>query len=179
MWKHITQGKEPLLEDTHSIMKSGSSSLMISGRISMENDLPVKSYDMDKVHDLRAHYTATMIFIGKELSPVNLDSKASILEFCNNELDIHPDNIQIKHLDTFLQQFDHDSTQFNAFYGVLSYLKLKYSIKNYIDCIIRHEVGGIVTLRIMDGEVRMPNRQPLSGNPEINQCERGEADHGN
>jgi hypothetical protein len=138
-----------------------------------------RDYDMEKVQSLRKLYTENMIFIGKELYPVNLDSNKSILAFCNEELDIYPENVKIWHLETFLSQFDHDSTQFNAFYGILSYLKLKYSIKNYIDCIIRHEVQGRVALRFIDGQVRMPNRQPMSGNPEINQCERGETENGN
>jgi hypothetical protein len=137
-----------------------------------------KDYDMEMVQRLRRIYTENMIFIGKELYPVNLDSNKSILTFCNEELDIYPENAKIWHLETFLPRFDHDSSQFNAFYGILSYLKLKYSIKNYIDCIIRHEVKGRVTLRFIDGQVRMPNRQPMSGNPEINECERGESDNG-
>ena len=144
-----------------------------------EADQLYKDYDMGKVHALRINYLKNMEFIKEELSPVNLDSTKSILEFCNNELDIYPENCKIWHLESFLSSFDHDSTQFNAFYGILSYLKLKYSIKNYIDCIIRHEVEGRVALRFIDGQVRMPNRQPISGNPEITQCERGETDNGN
>jgi hypothetical protein len=131
-------------------------------------------YDMGKVREVRSLYMATLAFITEELSPLDLNSNAQILLFCNEQLDIFPDNAKIKHLETFLINFDHDTTQFNAFYGILSYLKLKYSIKNYIDCIIRHEVNGRVVLRIMNGEYRMPNRQPLSANPEIVACEKGE-----
>jgi hypothetical protein len=95
-----------------------------------------------------------------------------VLEFMNQAVGVPAENLRINHIESFLTQFDDDSLEFNEIYGIVSYLRLKYSVKNYLDCILRHQIDGRIQLREVNHEFIMPNKQPLTGNPEILECEK-------
>ena len=129
-------------------------------------------YDIDKVVRLREVYVTAMAFHREHSDCPNLDSPKTVLEFMNQAVGVPAENLRINHIESFLTQFDDDSLEFNEIYGIVSYLKLKYSVKNYLDCILRHQIDGRIQLREVNHEFIMPNKQPLTGNPEILECEK-------
>lgn len=127
-------------------------------------------FDVGKIKELKERYEATKQLISEMMSPINLEKPSEIKQFFENELDIKLDNARITTIQEYMGNYDHDSMQYDAINGVVMYLKIKYSLKNYINCILKHEENGRVYLRQVNGTWMMPNKQPLSRNPEITEC---------
>ena len=122
------------------------------------------------INDLKTRYESVIEFILSDLPQVNWNSSKEIVKYLNETLDIDVKDAKIKTVAGLLQCYDENSYEFNVISGLTYYLKLKYTLKNYIGCILRHETNGIVALRLEDGEWKMPNKQPLPIAPEINEC---------
>lgn len=139
----------------------------------MENK-PFIDWDILKVKSLKDDYNENMRLI-KEFLPeeVNWDSPKKVKEFITEVLDIPLENVRIDTLAGVMETLDHDSESFDIINGYTMYLRQKYSISNYLDCILRHHESGRVYLRHHEGQWVLPNRRPLSGSPEIIACETG------
>jgi len=131
---------------------------------------PYTVWDMSKIHALRQAYVEQMAFIKSMLPAAEWDSPKKVLDYLNNVLEITAESVKIDHLSGFLDQLDHDSFEFDVLNGYIMYLRLKWSVMNYLDCIIRHEINGRVNLRRHQGKWVLPNKRPLSGSPEIKEC---------
>lgn len=135
----------------------------------MEND-PFIDFNMDKVQELKASYEESIEFILSELPAINWNSSQQAKKYFKEHLDITLENVKIDHVLSHLESVSHDSPAFDVINGFVLYLKQKFTLKNYIDCICRHQINGRVTLRLFGGRWVLPNRQPVSSNPEITEC---------
>lgn len=133
-------------------------------------DRPYTVWDMSKVRTLREQYVDQMAFIASMLPALEWNSPKKVLDYFNNVLDLPIQSVKIEHLSGFLTQMDHDSFEFDVLNGYIMYLKLKWAIMNYLDCIVRHNINGRVNLRLHQGKWVLPNKRPLSGSPEIIEC---------
>lgn len=133
-------------------------------------DRPYTVWDMNKVKSLREAFVGQMAFIKSMLPAAEWDSPKQVLDYFQNVLEITVENVKIAHLSEVLHQLDHDSFEYDVLNGYIMYLKLKWSVQNYLDCIIRHEINGRVNLRLHQGKWVLPNKRPLSGSPEIIEC---------
>jgi len=131
---------------------------------------PNIEFDINKVKELKADYKKIMAYNLEQLPNINWDSSKQVIELFKKGLDIDIDNVRISTIDPYLNFLDHDSDAFQVVYGYSSYLKLKYAIKNQLDCILRHEDNGKVALRLHNGKLMMPNKQPITSSPEIQAC---------
>lgn len=136
----------------------------------MVDEAPHIEWDMDKIHDLKQQYDENMQLIKEMLPDINWDSPKAVKNYFNKVLEIPIENGRIEHLSGFLTQYDHDSEEYDTLNGYLMYLKLKWAVMNYLDCIIRHQENGRVYLRHHQGKWVLPNKRPLSGSPEIMEC---------
>lgn len=134
------------------------------------NDAPWIRFDIPKIEELKQTYEAVIKFILKELPDVNWNSPKETVRYFSETLDIPIPNAKIKTIANLMACYDEHSYEFEVISGLTYYLKLKYSLKNHIGAILRHEVNGIVTLRLHDGEWTLPNKQPVSLSPEITAC---------
>lgn len=131
---------------------------------------PYLEFDLDEVKDLRSCYLATIDTLLKDLPDVNWNSRLEVKDYFLSEHDLVLDSLKISELHSLVEFLDEDSDEYDVLSGLVEYLKLKYTVKNYLDCILRHEDNGKVYLRDVDGELRMPNKQPLSYSPDITDC---------
>ena len=136
-------------------------------------------YDIQKVKELLQIYEAAMNGIAEQLKPLEPHRPKSIKSYCKHWFDISLKDVRIATLQSYMAEYDHDSEPYDIINGVILYLKMQYTIKNYINCILRHENDGRVALRNEGGKWVLPNKQPISGNPEIIACEKGESDERN
>ena len=135
---------------------------------------PYIDWDILKVKRLKDLLTENMRLI-KEFLPegVNWDSPKQVKEFVTNKLGIVMEDVKIETLKGVMEKLDHDSESFDIINGYDMYLRQKYSISNYLDCVLKHHESGRVYLRHHEGQWVLPNRRPLSGSPEIVACETG------
>ena len=135
---------------------------------------PYIDWDIEEVKALKAFLTENMRLI-KEFLPegVNWDSPKQVKEFVTNKLGIVMEDVKIETLKGVMEKLDHDSESFDIINGYDMYLRQKYSISNYLDCVLKHHESGRVYLRHHEGQWVLPNRRPLSGSPEIVACETG------
>jgi hypothetical protein len=136
----------------------------------METDAWI-DFDIEKVKQLYEEYATGVDFV---LSGLDLDvrwnSPLRVKIYFKNTFDISLDNVKIAHVLSHLETVDHDSPAFDALNGYVLYLKYTYTLKNYINCILRYENEGRICLRSVDGVLKMPNGRPLSSSPEILKC---------
>lgn len=132
--------------------------------------IPYIDFDLCKVRALKESYEENIKFILTGLPCINWNSADQVKALFLCMFDITLENVRIDHVLSHLEEVDHDSPAFDAINGFVLYLKLKYSLKNYINCILRHEENGRVYLRLFKGQWVLPNRQPPSLNPEITEC---------
>ena len=85
------------------------------------------------------------------------------------KIDLH--SLKIKVLESKLEEmedYNYPEGATEELTMFVEWMKLKYTIKNYLDCIMRHEEeNGKVYLRDVDGTLMMPNKQPLPYSPDI------------
>lgn len=131
---------------------------------------PYIIFDMPAIYRLREVYETNLIHVKEQLPPVNWNSRDKTILFFKETFDLDLNNVRIDPLVEILNGLEHDSEVFDVLNGFVLYLKFKFTLKNYIDCIIRHNKDGRVRLRYFQGQWVLPNRQPTSMNPEITEC---------
>lgn len=131
---------------------------------------PYICFDIEKIQALRDRYMVNLEFLKGQLPQCNWNSPAAIKRYFEEKLGILLENVTIAHLETFLPMFDHDSEEFDILNGLILYLKQKFTIANYLDCILRHHQNGRVNLRHHQGAWVLPNKRPLTTSPEIQEC---------
>ena len=128
-------------------------------------------FDIEKVKQLKEEYDKNVAFVLTGLSKdCRWNSPLRVKIYFKNTFDISLDNVKIAHVLSHLEKVDHDSPAFDALNGYVLYLKYTFTLKNYINNILRHEIDGRICLRLVDGVIKMPNKQPLSSSPEILKC---------
>lgn len=127
-------------------------------------------YNLLCIKSLKDTYQESMAFLKSELPNINLNSPKQIKKMLKETLDITTENVTISNLKNFREKYDHDSEEFDLLNGLVLYLQQKYTLTNYIDCIIKHEEGGRVYLRLEGEAWMLPNKRPLSESPEIKAC---------
>jgi hypothetical protein len=131
---------------------------------------PYIEFDIKKIMQLRETYLEQLEWVESELSDINWNSIKQVKEYFLLYFDIKLENVKIEHVLAHLESHDHDSPAFDALNGFVLYLKYKFTLKNYIYCIIKHEKEGRVYLRLFEGNWVLPNRRPPSLNPELIEC---------
>ena len=138
----------------------------------MQNDeRPFIEYDMEKIYALKEEYELNLKFIEENLPPINWNSPKQIKALFMQALEISLENVTISHVQSFMDRYDHDSEEFDLINGAVLYLKTKFTLNNYINCIVKHNDSGRIYLRKERGAWLLPNKRPLSTSPEIKQCE--------
>jgi len=127
-------------------------------------------FEIRKIELLRQSHLAAIDFIVSELPPCNWNSPREIRRFYQDYFDKSLDNVKIKTLEAHLLTCLEDSLEYEVTHGLILMFKLQYTVRNYLDCILRHHQEGIVKLRLVDGVWKMPNKQALSLAPEITEC---------
>jgi hypothetical protein len=128
-------------------------------------------FNMKMIDELKERYEENLKFIAEGLPcGVNFNSPKQIREVLGKRLDITAENVKIEALETYRDLYDHDSEAFDLLNGIVLYLKQKYSLTNYINCILKHNENGRVNLRHERGEWLLPNKRPLTESPEIREC---------
>ena len=123
-------------------------------------------FDLEKVKELKQIYENAMLAIKEALPNVKLNSRKEIINFFQDNLNIPLQTNRIRDIEGYLQRYRDSDPEYEIILGIVYYYKLHYSIKNYLDCIIKNNVNGVVELRDWFGPC-MPNRQPLMASPEI------------
>jgi len=126
-------------------------------------------YNLDKIQALATIYRDNLNFIVSHLPKINWNSPAKLKLFFEEFLDIKLQNATISHIETHLVFMDHDDERYEMIVGVLAYLKLYYTLKNYIDPIIKN--NGAVRLVWDSGDWLQSNHRKPSLSPEIVACE--------
>ena len=127
--------------------------------------------DLDKLEEIKQNYLFCLEYTKGELpSDCDWDKPKKVKEYFKICFGVDLKNFKISHVSSFLDELDHDSPAFDCINGYVLYLKIKYTLKNYIDCIFRHEESGRVRLRWLYGNWMLPNKQPLPEHPEIKEC---------
>jgi hypothetical protein len=132
---------------------------------------PYIDFDILKIKDLKERYEENLKWIAEEIPAViNFDSPKQIKSLLEERLDITMESVKISLLEAYREEQDHDSEAYDLLNGLVLYLKQKFTLANYINCILKHEENGRVYLRHERGEWVLPNKRPLSESPEIKEC---------
>jgi hypothetical protein len=137
-------------------------------------------FDLDEVRDLKFCYEQTIESLLADLPGINWNSRLEVKDYFKYEHGIKIDSLQIGYLEARLSLYKANCGTTPAseiMASLIEYLKLKYTIKNYLDCILNHaDENGKVPLRVVEGCYVMPNRQPLPEAQAILDClsEKGE-----
>ncbi len=126
-------------------------------------------FDIGKVLEIKETYCEVMEFVQQDL-PINLNSVHQIKAMWMEELNVFLVDTKISTFQFIKNAHEADSPTWNLAEEMIVFLKAKYILKNYINCILEGEIDGIVTLRNTEGKLSMPNKQSLSYNQEIHQC---------
>jgi hypothetical protein len=130
---------------------------------------PNIQFDIGKVIKLGNHYTITMTYIYFDL-PVNPKSPKKIKEYFWEKHSIVIGNTQLRTLMLLQERLSTTHDAYDVLTGIIEYNKLRYTIKNYLDCILKHHINGKINLVKVDGHLVMPNGRPLPKSPEILEC---------
>ena len=125
-------------------------------------------FDLDKINELKETYELAMDFIREGLPNVNLNARKDILNFFEKTFAIKLKTSKIEEVSKYLQYYGDDSAETEMITGIVYYLKMKYSIKNYLTYIIKHD--GRIVLRPMFNKLMFNSIQPLPKSPEILDC---------
>ena len=126
-------------------------------------------FDTEKIRLLRDDYVGCMESIKQGLPDINLNSRKAIMDFFEKTFQIELKSTRIKELSNYINAYGADSDEREVITGIVYYFKMKYMVKNYLDCILKHEKKGVVELREYFGSIVMPNRQPLPASKETYQ----------
>lgn len=130
-------------------------------------------FDMDEIRDLKYCYKQTMSLLIDELPDVNWNSLVETKQYFLNEHNLCLISTKIESLKETVdnieeeEYLEHVDECVETLLGLIEYYKLRYTIRNYLDNIIRHEKDGKYPLRKFNNEWVMQNRQSLPYHPEI------------
>lgn len=148
---------------------------------------PYVDFDIDEIRELEEDYVITMDYILETMPDINWDSRLEVYDYFIKEHNIHLDSLKISELKEVLETYS-DNYSDNYIYSAyakdideakdvlesfITYLKIKYEVRNYTKCILRHQKEGRVFLRNIDGNIVMPNKQPLMYSQNIIDCITG------
>jgi hypothetical protein len=125
-------------------------------------------FDLKKVNELKEMYLDAMGYIQNGLSHINLNARKDILNFFEKSFKIKLKSTKIEEVSKHIHHFGKDSEEADLITGIVYYMKMKYTIKNYLDYIIKHE--GRIVLSPMFGKLMFNSIQPLPKSPEILDC---------
>lgn len=124
-------------------------------------------FSVQDIRELRNCYKQTEEFLLSELPDINWHSRLEIMNLFEYEYSIILKSLKISYLEN-IETDNEEAKEIIETY--LRLLKIRYEVKNYIDCILRHEIDGIVYLRKHHDKIVMPNKQPLPYSPNILEC---------
>ena len=127
-------------------------------------------FDIGRITTLKSSYESTVALCEEDFPRINLRSIPQVKSYFREIFSFDLPDTKINTIQRLWEVATHDSELQDALYSLLTYFKSKATLHNYINCILRHEVGGIVTLRLVDERLLMPNKQPISYNEEIIEC---------
>ncbi len=137
-------------------------------------------FDIDEIKELQDNYILTKEFILTTLPDINWDSRLEVYDYFIKEHNIGLQSLKISELKDILEAYNENDVYFEfaqeideakeVLEGFITYLKTKYEIRNYTQCILRHQVDGRIFLREIDGKLLMPNKQPLVYSQNIIDC---------
>ena len=136
-------------------------------------EYPYIDFDLDDLRELEESYIETMDFLWDELPDINWNSRIEIKSYFLDEHNILIDSLKIERLTRLLDCKDLDETFLDVLETFVTYLKIKYEVRNYTSCIIRHNTDGRLYLREHNGIYVMPNKQPIVYSPNIKKCITG------
>jgi hypothetical protein len=111
-----------------------------------------------------------MDFLLAELPDLNWDSRVEVKDYLHSEHKFFVESIKLSELISLTHIVNEETELKNVLTLFVEYLKLKYLKRNYIDCILRHEVDGRVYLRMINGQYMMPNKRPYPYSTHIIDC---------
>ena len=135
----------------------------------MSEDSEYIKFDIIKISDLEEAYECSMEFLLESLPRINYNSSSQVCNYIKENLGVDIQNMRINTLIDLQKRFN-NSMEKDFLDYLIAFLKMKYTVKNYLRCILRHHKEGVVLLRTIDGRLCLPNRQPLSYNEEIINC---------
>ena len=138
-------------------------------------------FDIPAICQLKEDYEKTIEFIKDELPDINWNSITETSDYFRYEHNINLYSLSIVNLKELLNDIqDNDSETIEyatdtdvccfVLTGLIELKKLQYTLRNYINNILKHNEGGYYPLRKIDGQWRMMNKQPLSYLQEIQEC---------
>lgn len=128
-------------------------------------------FDIPSIVALRKDYSGTMDFIKDELPDVNWESRIETKDYFSSTFGIFLDNTTVSTLKSYQSMTESFSEKAHfVLTGLIEYYKLKYTIRNYLDNILKHNVEGVVNLRRENNQILMPNKRPLPTSPSITEC---------
>ena len=130
-------------------------------------------FNIDDIRELQNDYLATLTFLREELPEVDWESRIEVKDYFKDEFGIKLKNVKISHLTDHIPFCEEDSEARWVLESLIAYMKVKYEIRNYTNCILRHHVEGRLHLREINGQWFMPNRQPIVYSPNIKECITG------
>lgn len=134
-------------------------------------------FDIARLRQLKEHYEQASEVIKDQLPHINLNSQKQVIDFFEKNLNIHLQTARIKEIEKHLQHFSHDQEEYYTLLGVSYFFKIKYSLKNYINYVLKNEVDGIIVLQHWWGEWTLKNKQPLPKSPEVLECVIGHSNN--
>lgn len=144
---------------------------------------PYVDFDIDEIRELEEDYVITMDYILETMPDINWDSRLEVYDYFMKEHNIHLNSLKIKELkelleiyadeDVFVEYAQDIDEAKDVLESFITYLKIKYEVRNYTKCILRHQKEGRVFLRNIDGNIVMPNKQPLMYSQNIIDCITG------
>lgn len=127
-------------------------------------------FNIDDIRALKVDYEEQIICILELLPDLNWYSRLEVKNYFLEEYGLTLPDVKISTLRSFRENLDHDCDLYSDLTGLIELYTRRYTLKNYIDCILRHEDMGIVPLRAVNGELRLPNKQPIPNCPDLTEC---------
>lgn len=154
---------------------------------STTNETVFIEFDIPAICQLKADYEKTIEFILDELPDVNWNSYQDTYGYFSEEYNIHIGSTRIQSLYEFLDDLDNnpETTEFahnineckELLQGLIELKKLQFTLRNYINNILKHNEGGVYNLRLVNGEWKMQNKRDLPYSPDILECVISKSDN--
>ena len=128
-------------------------------------------FDVGKIEELKvSHEAAMQTTLDMLPEGVNWKKEKEVIKYFNEVLQIELHSIKISEIEGHLELQEENTDAWEIVYGLTAYLKMKYTVMNYLNCVLKHHQFGVVNLRYFNSEVTLPNRRPLTHSEEIKQC---------
>jgi hypothetical protein len=128
------------------------------------------TFDIIAIKELRRQYKETEETILELLPNINWNSRLEVKNYFLEEYSLKLTDCRMATLMYQREWASEGSGEWDDLNGLIELYRTQAVIRNYLDCILRHQVGGVVALREIDGQWLMPNKQPISTLQEITDC---------